>query len=108
MSESFILNRRQDMTTFFDKLKNRMSQWFQRPLGDTALTDSKDKERNEPFSSFREGKKVGKDHPGRGDKRPVNLPNQTIYRGGPPHHESFSHAPHKAMMFSKGQRTKNP
>ena len=85
-----------------------MARWIRSPLGDTAPTDPKDNERTEPSPSYREGKRDGQAHRGRGDKRTVSLPNQATYRGGPPHYESFPRAPHQAKMISKGQRTKNP
>jgi hypothetical protein len=95
------------MATLFDKLKGFMARWIQRSRDETAFNDPSDNKRRGPSSIFRHGKRGGKARRDRGDKRLVSRRKRTIHRGVSPHYESFPRATHKAIMLTKGQRTKN-
>jgi hypothetical protein len=94
-----------------DKIKTKLNQWFNEPVGDVGIvSDSAKIELKQPNKSFKVPAPAVKATRGRGDKREVPRHEEEFYpRGAAGRREMKGpQGVHKAAMPHKGNRPKYP
>jgi hypothetical protein len=96
---------------FADKLKRKLNEWFNEPVGDVGIVpDHPDTELKRPKKVFKTEAVVAKATRGRGDKREVpHTVTEFHPRGAAGHRQARGpQAAHKAVMPRKGSRQRYP